>query len=54
MYDPQTGNLKSWKEVSKKIRKRYIHEVLRVDDKLINIELMKGIVKKKEVKNNDK
>lgn len=54
MYDPQTGNPKSWKEISKKIRKRYIHQVLRVDDKLINIELVKWVVKKKEVKNNDK
>jgi len=46
IYDPQTGKMKNWKELSKKISLRYGVSVLRVDNLLVNTDIIDGIVKK--------
>lgn len=46
MYDPQNGKTRTWRDISVKMRKRYVHQILRVDDKLINTNMVMGIVKK--------
>jgi len=48
MYDPQSGKTVTWRDISVKMGKRYVHRVLRVDDKLINTNMVRGIVKKSE------
>lgn len=53
MYDPQSGQIRHWRDISKNMRKKFLHRVMRVDDKLINIELVKGVVKKKEARHDD-
>lgn len=46
IYDPQTGKMKNWKELSKEISLRYGVSVLRVDNLLVNTDIIDGIVKK--------
>ena len=46
IYDPQTGKMKNWKELSKEISLRYGVSVLRVDKLLVNTDIIDGIVKK--------
>lgn len=46
IYDPQTGKMKNWKELSKEISLRYGVNVLRVDNLLVNTDIIDGIVKK--------
>ena len=44
--DPQTGKMKNWRELSKEISLRYGVNVLRVDNLLVNTDIIDGIVKK--------
>ena len=46
IYDPQTGKMKNWRELSKEISLRYGVNVLRVDNLLVNTDIINGIVKK--------
>lgn len=46
IYDPQTGKMKNWRELSKEISLRYGVNVLRVDNLLVNTDIIDGIVKK--------
>ena len=46
IYDPQTGKMKNWRELSKEISLRYGVSVLRVDKLLVNTDIIDGIVKK--------
>lgn len=46
IYDPQTGKMKNWRELSKEISLRYGVSVLRVDNLLVNTDIIDGIVKK--------
>lgn len=46
IYDPQTGKMKNWKELSKEISLKYGVSVLRVDNLLVNTDIIDGIVKK--------
>ena len=46
IYDPQTGEMKNWRELSKEISLRYGVNVLRVDNLLVNTDIINGIVKK--------
>ena len=46
IYDPQTGKMRNWKELSKEISLRYGVSVLRVDKLLVNTDIIDGIVKK--------
>ena len=46
IYDPQTGKMKNWKELSKEISLRYGVSVLRVDNLLVNTDIIDGIVEK--------
>ena len=40
IYDPQTGKMKNWKELSKEISLRYGVSVLRVDNLLVNTDII--------------
>ena len=46
IYDPQTGKIKNWGELSKEISLKYGVNVLRVDNLLVNTDIINGIVKK--------
>lgn len=46
IYDPQTGKMKNWRELSKETSLRYGVNVLRVDNLLVNTDIIDGIVKK--------
>lgn len=46
IYDPQTGKIKKWGELSKEISLKYGVNVLRVDNLLVNTDIINGIVKK--------
>lgn len=46
IYDPQTGKMKDWAELSRNISLRYGVNVLRVDNMLVNTDIIDGIVKK--------
>ena len=46
IYDPQTGKMKNWRELSKEISLRYGVNVLRVDNLFVNTDIINGIVKK--------
>lgn len=46
IYDPRTGKMKNWKELSKEISLKYGVSVLRVDKLLVNTDIIDGIVKK--------
>ena len=46
IYDPQTGKMKNWRELSKEISLRYGVNVLHVDNLLVNTDIIDGIVKK--------
>lgn len=46
IYDPQTGKMKNWAELSRDISLRYGVNVLRVDNMLVNTDIIDGIVKK--------
>lgn len=46
LYDPQTGRLRDWPELSKQINLKYGVNVLKVDDLLINTDIIDSIVTK--------
>lgn len=47
IYDPQTGEILKWSEISKDIKLDKGVSILRVDNLLINIDVINGIVKSK-------
>ena len=46
IYDPQIGRLSDWKVISPKISLKYGVNVLRVDNLLVNTDIIDGIVRK--------
>ncbi|KAA5270440.1 hypothetical protein KQP61_11610 [Bacteroides faecis] len=46
IYDPQIGRLSDWKVISQKISLKYGVNVLRVDNLLVNTDIIDGIVRK--------
>lgn len=46
IYDPQTGRLGDWKVISKEISLKYGVNVLRVDNLLVNTDIIDGVVRK--------
>lgn len=46
LYDPQTGKMENWKDLSKNISLKYGVSVLRVDNLLVNTDIIDGIVKR--------
>ena len=46
IYDPQIGRLSDWKVISQKISLKYGENVLRVDNLLVNTDIIDGIVRK--------
>lgn len=47
IYDPQSGEIYNWKEVGQKIKLSSGVGILRVDNLLINMDIINGIVKNK-------
>ena len=46
IYDPQNGKIVDWADISKKIKLQYGVNVLRVDNLLVNTDIIDGIVRK--------
>ena len=46
MYDPQNGKKVNWADISSRIKLQYGVNVLRVDNLLVNTDIIDGIVKK--------
>lgn len=45
LYDPQNGKIVNWSDISKRIKLSYGVNVLRVDNLLVNTDIIAGIVK---------
>lgn len=45
-YDPQNGKIINWSNLSKKIKLQYGVNILRVDNLLVNTDIIDGVVKK--------
>lgn len=46
LYDPQNGKIVNWADISKRIKLQYGVNVLRVDNLLVNTDIIDGIVRK--------
>ena len=46
IYDPQNGEIVDWRDISKRIKQNYGVNVLRVDNLLVNTDIIDGIVRK--------
>ena len=46
LYDPQNGKIVNWADISKRIKLQYGVNVLRVDNLLVNTDIINGIVRK--------
>ena len=46
LYDPQNGTIVNWADISKRIKLQYGVNVLRVDNLLVNTDIINGIVRK--------
>lgn len=46
LYDPQNGKIVNWADISKRIKLQYGVNVLRVDNLLVNTDIINGVVRK--------